>query len=307
LVCLVSGCAAHQTSSLADKFVAGSNAPIEIEMTVPEVPSGSADPLQMPADRDPVPKTTENVTIETEDPELAAALDAVGAARTADLLLGVAAEYRRLGLLDQAYDHAREALDLDPNDGRTRDVLARIWRDWGLAARGLPEAYRAVAASPGSAAVHNTLGTLLFAVGSVDAARVRFERVLALDSGAAYAWNNLCYASLTEGDANRAEDECGRALALDPSLDAARHNLALVHASAGRWDQAEREFLESGDRAAAHYNMGIVLLADRRYREAAEAFDAAYRERPALLAARDRAEDARRRAAETAGVAAKEK
>jgi tetratricopeptide (TPR) repeat protein len=297
----VSGCAAHKTSSLADRFVAGAGSPIEIEL-----PEGSAAvdpvvPAGMPAVGEPVPKTSESLTVETEDAALAAALSAVETEPSVEALLDIAAEYRRLGLLDQAYDYAREALDMNPGDGRTRDVLARVWRDWGLPGQGLPEAYRAVAASPDLTAVHNTLGTLLFAVGSEEAARASFERVLALDPGAAYAWNNLCYLSLMDGHARRAEGECGEALRLDPGLLPARHNLALIYAAEGRWSMAEREFSASGDRATVHYNMGIVYLADRRYGDAAEAFDAAYLARPSLVAARDRARDARRLAAAAEG------
>jgi Tfp pilus assembly protein PilF len=300
LVCLA-GCAARRTHALTDRFVAGSGEPIEVD--VQGLDSGER-PVQR-ADGDPratgpVEKASDTPTAEAEYGSLAAALEVVGQTRTVESLLALAEEYRRLGIVDEAFDRTREALRIDPHDGRARDLLARIWRDWGVVEHGLPEAYRAVADAPNLAAAQNTLGTLLFMAGAVEAARERFERALSLDPRAAYAWSNLCYVSLMSGDAGRAGDECERAVALDSELTAARHNLALVRAAQGRLAEAEQEFNATGDRAVAWYNMGIVHLAAHRYDAAAEAFEAAYRERPELGAAFERAFDARRRAAAAA-------
>jgi tetratricopeptide (TPR) repeat protein len=165
-------------------------------------------------------------TIESTDPALAAALAALQIMPTAAAHRQVAGEYVRLRLLDVAYDHYRRATVLDREDGAAYDGLARIWRDWGLAHLGLGDAQRAVYFAPWSAEAHNTLGTLLQALGQRTKARAAYERAQALDPGAAYAANNLCYLAFVDGRTSRAIELCQRAAALDPSLAAARRNLA---------------------------------------------------------------------------------
>jgi Flp pilus assembly protein TadD len=80
---------------------------------------------------------------------------------------------------------------VDPRDAAAHDQLARMWRDWGLAHLGLPDARAAVKHAPRSAAAHNTLGTLLEATGRFRDARRAYERALALDRDATYALTNL--------------------------------------------------------------------------------------------------------------------
>jgi Flp pilus assembly protein TadD len=68
-----------------------------------------------------------------------------------------------------------------------------------MAGFGLGDADRAIHYAPRSAAAHNTLGTLLAALGSWPNARLEFERALDLDPGASYAAANLCYVDGVEG------------------------------------------------------------------------------------------------------------
>jgi len=233
--------------------------------------------------------------LEETDPGLRQALAAVQEGPHADALRSVAEEYRRLGVFDQAHGYLRKALEIDPSDGATHEALARLWRDWGLPAEGLPAAYRAVAADPKSAAAQNTLGTILFVLGQIDPARERFEQALALDATAAYARNNLCHVALIEGEDARARDECAAALALDPGLTAASNNLGLVHAAAGRWRQATESFMAAaGDEAVGQYNLGVALLSRGEYARALDAFEAALTKRPSFALARLRADEARK-------------
>ena len=206
----------------------------------------------------------------------------------------IAERYRELGILDFAYDHFHRAAQLDRSDAAAYEGLARIWRDWGMPALGLADALRAVHYAPSSPGVHNTLGTLLAALGQRTEARRAYEQAVALDAGAAYALNNLCYLSFLDGELLKAAGECRAALTIDPALTAARNNLALADAAEGRDDSARRGFLAAGGAAAAFYNMGIVQLAGRNYANAAKEFEAARDERPNWAAPRDRARQARR-------------
>ena len=105
--------------------------------------------------------------------------------------------------------------------------------------------------------------------------------------------NNLCYLSFLEGRMDLAVAQCQRAVALEPALKVARYNLALAQAGAGRMDLAAESLAAGGDVAEASFNLGILHLAQRDYRRAASAFDAASRARPTFNLARERALQAR--------------
>jgi Tfp pilus assembly protein PilF len=124
-----------------------------------------------------------SMTVEAADPALAAVLLALRMAPSAAGHRAAAAEYRRLGILDTAFDHLTAATRLDPRDAAAYDARARIWRDWGFPQMGMGDAARAVYYAPRSAAAHNTWGTLLAAAGRQAEARRQFE--LALDLRAA--------------------------------------------------------------------------------------------------------------------------
>ncbi len=235
-------------------------------------------------------------TVEGSDLRLRDALLAEAIAPTAHSHLEVAREYARLGILDVAHSRTTRALSLQPGSAAAHEFMARIWRDWGLASRGLGPAYRAVAFAPQSASARNTLGTIFDALGWEAEARIAYEAAATLDPQASWALNNLCYLELRQGRFEEARRQCEAALQMTPSLTAALNNLGLTHAAAGDMRGANLAFLAAGDDAAAHFNMGIVLLAARRYREAALAFEQAIDVRPGFTAAKRWAHDARMRA-----------
>jgi Flp pilus assembly protein TadD len=176
-----------------------------------------------------------------------------------------------------------------------------MWRDSGYPTFALGDAYRAVYFAPDSAAIHNTLGTVLQALGRRPLARTEYERALSLDPSAAYALNNLCYGWVLDGDAPRAVEACQRALAIDPALAASHNNLGLARAVGGDIAAAQQAFAATGDRADEMYNSGIVYLARRQFGDAVKAFEAAHAERPALTSALARAKQAAAAAASTGG------
>lgn len=220
------GCAtAHRPAP--SPFVKGGKPAIEIGRPVAR--SGRSTGTRAPHRRveySPPPKQALAPTLESTDQKLAAALFALASAPSAAAHLNVAERYLELGVTDAAFDHFFEARRLDRTDAAAYEGLARLWRDWGFPQLGLPDASRAVYYAPSSPTAHNTLGTLLAAMGRGADARRSYERTIALDPQAAYAWNNLCHLSIAEGEPARAVDECRAALALDPGLGPARDNLA---------------------------------------------------------------------------------
>jgi tetratricopeptide (TPR) repeat protein len=224
-------------------------------------------------------------TVEASDPTFASALLAASTQPTAANHRAVAARYVRLSILDQAHEHFSAAVALDPTDAVSWDGLARIWRDWGFPHLALSDAYRAVYHAPNSPTVHNTLGTVLQALGRRAHAKASFERALALDVTAAYALSNLCHIWRLEGHTSKAAEACRQALQLQPGLEPARNNLALAYEAAGDLPSAIATLAASGDKARAAYNEGLVHLARREYREALQSFDIARTERPRFPAA----------------------
>jgi tetratricopeptide (TPR) repeat protein len=252
-----------------------------------DTPPQSVDP---PAIR---PVTVSSLpSVETWDSALAQALAALVLSPTPEQHLRVADEYKRLRIFDMALAHLTAAAASEAARGAAFDALARLWRDAGHPAAAIGHAHRAVAEAPG-APTYNTLGTILAALGWLDASRDAFARAVSLDPTAAYAWSNLCYTHFLDRKFDRAVEACTAALTIDPALNAARNNLALAHSGAGRLDRAADEFGRAGDPADVHYNMGVVYLALGQFERAAGEFDAAFELRPSFAAAGLRARQAR--------------
>ena len=242
------------------------------------------------------PTSVSGVTIESNDPRLAAAILAEAVRPGAESSLQVAREYIRLGVLDSAFKLTERALKREPNLPAAHDMMARIWRDWGMPETALVHAHRAIYFAPRWSGAHNTLGTVLYALDRIAEARTAFLRAFELDSGASWALSNLCYLEFRTGNLDEARRRCEAAVRTSPALAAAHNNLALTHAAAGDMAGARGAFLEAGDVAAASYNVGIVYLAEGRYSEAADAFQQAIDARPAFTAAKTRAHQARMKA-----------
>ena len=216
-------------------------------------------------------------TLESSDERLKAALAYLLVSPTAQAHRQVAFEYRRLRVLDHAQEHFSAALKLDPKDVVSRDGIARIWRDWGFPNKALPEARRAAADAPRSATAANTLGTVFQALGNFDEAKRWYWRAVAIDAGAWYALNNLCYVEIMTRQPY-AITMCERAVGAAPDSAIARNNMALAHAASGDLDGARTWFRRATNTATADYNYGIVMMSERKYRDAQAAF------RSALLA-----------------------
>lgn len=240
------------------------------------------------------PPRSEPNTLERRYPDLRQAIDRAVASPTAGNRRRAGHAYLAAGILDQAYDQYAAAARLDPGDASAWDGMARIWRDWGFPGLALPDAIRAVFHAPASSPAHNTLGTVLFALGRREEARVEFERALSLDPSAAYAANNVCYSHVTAGTGDAAVEACRLAVSLAPGLVPAGNNLALAYAARGDVARARYEFTATGGAAAGAYNLGVVYMGLSRYGAAEAAFRSAASGRDGLPAAAGRAVQARR-------------
>ena len=220
---VASGCAVRDRTR-SNPFVKAGKPLVEIGTPL-KIPKRSAVPRPI-AEVRPASSAALLPTVETSDPALSGALKRLSIAETPEAHLVVAERYRDLGILDMAHDHFLRASQLDGAGAAAYEGLARIWRDWGFPQLGLADASRAVYYARSSASAHNTLGTVLAALGHGGDARREYGRAVQLDPRAAYALNNLCYLSFLERDAPHALAECRAALAIDPALTAARETLA---------------------------------------------------------------------------------
>ncbi len=130
-------------------------------------------------------------SIESRDPALGEALAAHGKAPTLATHLRVAEEYQRVGVQDLALDHYTDALRLEPRNVAALDGRARLWRDAGLLLPALGDAHRARYFDPSSAAVRNTLGTILERRGLCREALSEYREALRLDPDAGWAQQNV--------------------------------------------------------------------------------------------------------------------
>ena len=149
--------------------------------------------------------------VEGTDSRLQSILGQIRTAPTAAAYVAAAEEYRRLGILDKAFEQLERGAQLDAHDAAINDAMARIWRDWGLPGAGLSSAYRAVYAEPRAAVPRHTLGTLLYALGQRTEAERAFREVVSLDPSAWYGWQNLCQLAMADGRTHEAIALCQRA------------------------------------------------------------------------------------------------
>lgn len=292
---LAGGCATGNGASLTAKFVTQGKPALDVggPSLAGSIPLQDHMKMIRHLSARPVMKESAGAKAELRDPQLAAALAADAASPTAENHLRVAHEYLRLGILDTAYTYANRAVLQKPRFAGAHEVLARIWRDWGLPGLGIGSASRAIYFDPASASAENTLGTLLDALGQPAEARWAFRRAAAVDPGAGYVLNNLCFVELRLGRLAEARSHCEAAISADPQLTAAQNNLALIFVATGDAVAARQAFLAAGDAAGAAYNRGIVHMARRSYTRAAEAFEEAIAARPGFTAAKARAHEAR--------------
>ena len=237
------------------------------------------------------------VAVEAHDAQLSNALGWLLVDRSASRLVAVANRYYQLQIRDRAMDYYSQAIGVDHSHTGALDGRARVLRDWGFIDEALSDALRAVQSSPDSPEPANTLGTILQALGRLDDAAVVYSRASELDRTAPYAMSNLCYVEFLAGRLEDAERVCAGALSRSKEFAPARNNLALAYAAAGQAEAARSYFLGNGDDAVGHYNLGIVLLAQKRYGDAAAEFHAATRRNPSFAAAHRRARQAEQSAA----------
>jgi Flp pilus assembly protein TadD len=220
------GCAAREPT-FSSRFIAHGTPAVDLgggepAAIVRAVASRRSPPTPAPLRAVSARHSSNLSTLEATSPPLQRALLALAVDPTPARYLDVAAAYRAAGVRDRAFDYLVEGLLHAPGDAALHDGLARAWRDWGFADRGLAAAHRAVHYAPRAPEPRNTLGTVLWALGQRAEARRAFQEAVTLDARAWYAWRNLCHAAMSEGRTQEATALCQRATAARKSAGAAQ-------------------------------------------------------------------------------------
>ncbi|MHC4579722.1 MAG: tetratricopeptide repeat protein, partial [Planctomycetota bacterium] len=167
------------------------------------------------------------------------------------------------GLLDEAIASYREAIRLDPEDGRVRACLGGA-----LLGKGLPDeavaSYRdAIRLDPAHAPSHVNLGCALSDKGLHDEAIASVREGIRLDPKNADAHNNLGHFLYVKGLLEDAIASYREAIRLDPQHAVAHVNLAAAHWDKGLYDEAITSYREAirldPKQPLTHVNLAGVL------------------------------------------------
>ena len=178
------------------------------------------------------------------------------------------------------YEHAiqlaRAAVTVLPGSGQGQAHLASLLTQAGRPAEALPHYANAIAIAPNDPAMLNNLGSALYTVDRIDAARRAFELAILRSPDYADAHYNLGRTFAIRREHERAKAHFERAIALDPQHVEAYNDLGALLSALGHYDEAlaaHRKALDiRPDHAPAHASIGNLLLETGKIDQAAAAY-----------------------------------
>ena len=197
----------------------------------------------------------------------------------------VAEQKRRRGLLADADDLARRAVDADPANAEAVHMLGIIAHQSGKAAEAIEHLRRAISLKPDVALYHANLCEMCRLAGRIDEAVAAGRRAIALNANYAVGLSNLGIALFEQGKFEEALTHYDRALALQDDFAQAHSNRGNALQRLKRFAEAEPAYrralqLQPNFRDAWN-NLGTCLREMRRPEEAEQIY------RKALELARD--------------------
>lgn len=202
--------------------------------------------------------------------------------------LALADHYASLGYPELAVEHLRIAeIRLVANAEVVRRLVANLRRmDLANEAVQTIERYEARVERP-DAALSSLRGILLDEQAKYAQAEPAHRKAVELNPTSDVYRNNLGYNLQLQGKRDEAVKEFREALRLQPRSEIARNNLAFALAESGADPTAEvmAHWTSLRGPAAAHNNMGAVLMGQKKYPEARREFEEALRRDPSYAAA----------------------
>jgi tetratricopeptide (TPR) repeat protein len=129
------------------------------------------------------------------------------------------------GRVDEALDHLRKALEIEPDLADAYVSLGNALVQKGRTDEAIAQYRRALELQPGLVKAHTNLGVAYQQAGRTDEAIAQYQQALDLDPGLAAAHNNLGVALQQTGRLNEAIAHFQKALELQPGYEGARDNL----------------------------------------------------------------------------------
>lgn len=195
--------------------------------------------------------------------------------------LGLAAFLARNGQVGEAVRVSEKALRLAPETLFAHNQHALLLERAGRIREAEPFFAAVAAAFPQDAAALANYGAALFASGAFEKARDVLQDSARRVPDAPETRTNLGLVQMALGRLDDAARELGAALALRPQDARLAVNYGTVLADLGRRGEAEALFraveswpVSEQDRARARFNLGTLLLAEGRFQEGWQAFEA---------------------------------
>lgn len=197
---------------------------------------------------------------------------------------GLGSELLRIGQVDEAITHDREALRIRPRDANGLTNLANALLQKKEYAEAIRDYREVLGVRPNDSEMRRNLGKALYQSGALDDALAQFREALRLrpsDSDAAYSLGN---AYLDKGDPKVAIPYFQQAIAANRKNIAAHYNLAIALQRNGQFEEAISEFRKTLEldpkKIDAHNNLAITFLKAGRKEEATAEWQTALRIQP---------------------------
>jgi protein O-mannosyl-transferase len=147
--------------------------------------------------------------------------------------------------VDDAIDHYRKALEIDPRSAITHDNLGNALARQGKIEDAVAEIRLSLLYQPDNAKAHNNLGNLLAHLGQTAAAIDEYQKALELTPDFFEAHNNLGVALAGQGRIDLAVPHFEKALEINPNYDEAHSNLGMALAQQGKVAEAVTHWREA--------------------------------------------------------------
>ena len=173
---------------------------------------------------------------------------------------------RRAGKLDEALEHAEEAVRLFPGNVRHWNNLGISFRDLKRYAEAREALLEATRVDPSHANSWVNLALVEMDLGRPGTAMAAYERAAALGTTVASAWSNLAVLYVQSGRTAEAGVAFERATQLEPGSASAWFNLGLFRLKAGQVSEAEQALVNAQRLDPASSEIGRRLAEARALR-----------------------------------------
>jgi Flp pilus assembly protein TadD len=188
-------------------------------------------------------------------------------------------ELFRTGNWGEAEQSYRQAIEVDPNQGRIWQRLGSVLEEMGRSDDAEGAYRKSLELGPPSALAWDRLGDSLARRGSAAEAEQAFRKAIDLDPKYPCAWHNLGYLLSTRKRHKEAEQACRTAIEIDPEHVGAWNDLGNVLSRSGRLDESERAYRKAIEIDPKYElpwtNLGVLLRKRNRNAEARTCFETA--------------------------------